>query len=194
MLDPQTLVIFLCPFANFSLFPHHTPPPTTGNYFLIWLFLSVWLFFFFKIPHISDITQYLSLSGLFHLVEGPPASSILLQMTRFPSFLRLPDMSLYTYHIFFIQSPEDEWQCPFLFLFRAAPVAYGSSQARVDLQLQLLAYTTATATSNLSRICDLCRSWQQHQILNPLSEARDLNCILMQCSFFTAFFLASNFS
>ena len=33
------------------------------------------------------------------------------------------------------------------FLFRAAPVAYGSSQARVESDLQLPAYTTATATA-----------------------------------------------
>ena len=36
----------------------------------------------------------------------------------------------------------------FFFLFRAAPEAYGSSQVRVELQLQLLAYT-ATAMLDL---------------------------------------------
>ena len=43
----------------------------------------------------------------------------------------------------------------------------------VELELQLLPYTTATATPDLSRICDLHCSSQQHLILNPLSEARD---------------------
>ena len=43
----------------------------------------------------------------------------------------------------------------------------------VELELQLLAYTTASATQDLSHICDLHLSLQQHQILNPLSEARD---------------------
>ena len=43
----------------------------------------------------------------------------------------------------------------------------------VQSELQLLAYTTATATSDLSRICDLLCSSQQHRILNPLSGARD---------------------
>ena len=47
------------------------------------------------------------------------------------------------------------------------------SRLGVESQLQLLAYTTATATMDLSHICDLCRSLQQHRILNPLSEARD---------------------
>ena len=42
-----------------------------------------------------------------------------------------------------------------------------------ELDLQLPAYTTATATPDLSHVCDLHhRSWQC-QILNPLSKARD---------------------
>ena len=41
----------------------------------------------------------------------------------------------------------------------------------VELELQLLAYTTATATPDLSRICDLHCSLQQCQMLNPLSKA-----------------------
>ena len=43
------------------------------------------------------------------------------------------------------------------FLFRGTPAAYGSSQAprlRVKSELQLLAYTTATATRDLSQVCD----------------------------------------
>ena len=42
----------------------------------------------------------------------------------------------------------------------------------VKSQLQPLAYTTATTTPDSSCICYLCRSLQQHWILNPLSEAR----------------------
>ena len=44
----------------------------------------------------------------------------------------------------------------------------------VVLEPQLPAYTTATATPDLSRVCDLhCTcSLRQHGILNPLSEAR----------------------
>ena len=40
-------------------------------------------------------------------------------------------------------------------------------------KLQLLAYTTAIATQDLSRVCNLHHSSQQRQILNPLSKARD---------------------
>jgi len=43
----------------------------------------------------------------------------------------------------------------------------------VTSKMQLLAYTTATARPDPSRVCDLHHSSQQHQILNPLSEARD---------------------
>ena len=62
-------------------------------------------------------------------------------------------------------------------LFRAAPEAYGSSQAKGPSELQLLAY--ATATPDPSRVCDLHHSSWQPQILNPLSEARGRTCVLM---------------
>ena len=48
----------------------------------------------------------------------------------------------------------------------------------VESGLQLPAYTTATAKWDLSRICDLCHSSWQHQILDPLSKARVQTCIL----------------
>ena len=43
----------------------------------------------------------------------------------------------------------------------------------VESELQLPAYTTATATPDLSWVCDLHRSSWQRRILNPLSGARD---------------------
>ena len=49
----------------------------------------------------------------------------------------------------------------------------------VELELQLLVYTTAIAAWDLSCICDLCHSLWQYWILNPLSEARDQTCILI---------------
>ena len=51
----------------------------------------------------------------------------------------------------------------------------------VKSELQLPAYTTATATAmqNLSHICDLNHSSGQHWVLNPLSEASDQTHILM---------------
>ena len=58
-------------------------------------------------------------------------------------------------------------------LFRAAPVAYGGPRPGVELELQLLPYTTATATQDPD-----CSS-QQCWISDPLSKARDRTRILM---------------
>ena len=52
----------------------------------------------------------------------------------------------------------------------------------VESELQLPAYTTATATQDLRRLCDLHHSSWQCWILNPLSEARDGTCILIDPS------------
>ena len=49
----------------------------------------------------------------------------------------------------------------------------------VESELQLPAYTTATATPDPSHICDLHHSSQQRRILNLLSEARDRTHNLM---------------
>ena len=52
----------------------------------------------------------------------------------------------------------------------------------VKSELQLLVYVKAIAMPDLSCICDLHYSSLQRQILNPLSEARDQTCILMDTS------------
>ena len=49
----------------------------------------------------------------------------------------------------------------------------------VELELQLLVYTTAIATPDPNHICDLHNSSWQCWILNPLIEARDRTCVLM---------------
>ena len=51
-----------------------------------------------------------------------------------------------------------------------------------ESEMQLPAYTTATATQYLSYVCDLHRISRQCWILNPLSEARDATHILMDPS------------
>ena len=48
----------------------------------------------------------------------------------------------------------------------------------VKLELQVLAYTTATAMQDPSLICHLHHSWEQCQIVNPLSKTRDRTYIL----------------
>lgn len=52
----------------------------------------------------------------------------------------------------------------------------------VQLELQLLAYAAATATSDLSRLRDLHHSSQQHWIPDPLSNARDQTHVFMDTS------------
>jgi len=54
----------------------------------------------------------------------------------------------------------------------------------VESELRPLAYTIVTATSDPdpSLVCNLHHSSQQRWILNPLSEARDQTCVLMDTS------------
>ena len=67
----------------------------------------------------------------------------------------------------------------FSFLFAAAPVAYGSFQARGQIRAAAAGLPTATAITGLSCICNLHCSSQQLGILNPLNEARGCTCNLM---------------
>ena len=52
----------------------------------------------------------------------------------------------------------------------------------IELELQLLAYTAAIAVRGQRYKCDLHCSLQQCWILNPLGEARDQTCILIDTS------------
>ena len=56
----------------------------------------------------------------------------------------------------------------------------------VKLELQLLAYATATAMQDPSCVCDIHHSSQQCWIPDPLSEARDGTHILMDTSGFVS--------
>ena len=62
----------------------------------------------------------------------------------------------------------------------ASPASYGSSQARGHIRAAAEACATAMAIPDPSHICDLCHILRQHQILNPLSKARDQTHILME--------------
>ena len=73
---------------------------------------------------------------------------------------------------------ENEGFC-FVLLFSIALVAYGSSQVRRGLEMQLPAYAMPTATPDLSLICDPHHSSWQCWIANPVSEARDWTGTLM---------------
>ena len=56
------------------------------------------------------------------------------------------------------------------------------SRVGVESELQLLAYTTATARSDPRHVCKLHCNLQQCQILNPLSWVRDQTCTLVGTS------------
>ena len=51
-----------------------------------------------------------------------------------------------------------------------------------ESEVQLPAYTTATAMQDLIRVCNLHHSSRQRPILNPLSEARDQTCVLLDAT------------
>ena len=65
-------------------------------------------------------------------------------------------------------------------LFRAAPAAYGSAQARGRIGAVAAGLYHSNTRSQF--ICDLPHSSQQRQILNPLSEARDRTLVPMDTS------------
>ena len=52
----------------------------------------------------------------------------------------------------------------------------------VESELQLQAYTTATAMPDPSRICDPHHCSRQHRVFNPVSGARDQTRVLMEVS------------
>ena len=71
----------------------------------------------------------------------------------------------------------------FFFVFSGPhPWQMGVPRLGVELELQLLSYSAATATPDLSSVCDIPQSSQQCWDLNPRSKARDWTCILMDAS------------
>ena len=66
----------------------------------------------------------------------------------------------------------------FFFFLMAIPTTYGSSQARGQIGAAAVSLHHSHSTPDPSHIYDLCHSSQQHQILNPLREARDRTRIL----------------
>ena len=58
-------------------------------------------------------------------------------------------------------------------------MTYGGSQARGQIRATAARYTTAIATRDPDRACDLHHGSRQHHIPDPLNEARDRTRILM---------------
>ena len=63
-----------------------------------------------------------------------------------------------------------------------SPLAYGISWARGQIRTAAASLYHTTWTRDPSHICNLYHSSEQHQILNPLSRARDWTSILMDTS------------
>ena len=70
----------------------------------------------------------------------------------------------------------------FFFLFRAAPTAYGGSQARGQIRATAAGLCHSHRNVGSHCICDLHHSSWQRWILNPLNEARDQTGVLMDTS------------
>ena len=85
-----------------------------------------------------------------------------------------------TYSLYFrvfLSGPNNFKPFLFFFLFMDALEAYGSSHTRGQIRAVAAVCATAKATPNLSHICDLCSSFQQCQLLNPLSHNRNSQSI-----------------
>ena len=70
----------------------------------------------------------------------------------------------------------------FFFFFFLGPHLWHVEVPRLGVESELHLPAFATATWHLSHVCDLHHSSLQCRILNPLSEARDQTCILMDMS------------
>ena len=120
--------------------PHSPVPPAPGTQdstFCLYEFDIV------KAPCIHGIMLYsLFMTSLFHLASCPQDSPMLFRVRIFFLF-------------FFF----------FFLIFRATLTTYGVSRLGIELELQLPAYTIATATPDPSCICSLHHSSQQCWIL-----------------------------
>ena len=72
--------------------------------------------------------------------------------------------------------------CLFIYCFLVLHLWHMEVPSQVESELQLSPHTTATAVRDPSCICNLRHNSWQRRILNPLSEARDQNRILMDTS------------
>ena len=88
------------------------------------------------------------------------------------------------YQYVFFLSNFIEWFFFFFFFCLLGPHPWHMEVPRsgVESELQLPAYTTATVTWDPSHTYDLYHSSWQHQILSPMSEARDWTWNLMDTS------------
>ena len=94
------------------------------------------------------------------------------------SVVQQSDLVIHIYTFFFV------FYFIYLFFVFFGPHPWHMEVPRlgVEAELQLLAYTTATETWGPNHIFDQHHSSRQCWSLNPLSEARDPTCVLMDTS------------
>ena len=107
-------------------------------------------------------------------IQGPPTFLLaVLSALDLSSGLSLPGHKVSEAVPTLTCSPANIQKGLFFFFLEPHPQHREVPRLGVQLELQLLAYATATARPDPSRICDPHHSSWQGQILDPLSEARD---------------------
>ena len=120
---------------------------------------------YWSLSSISDLHQFKSLSRLSSDATSSKKSTHQVSLAKGP-------LSPLTARAIF----------SFFFFLGLHPHHMEATRLGVELELQLLTCTTATATWDLSLICNLHHTSQQHQIPNPLSEARNQTHIFTDAS------------
>ena len=105
---------------------------------------------------------------------------------RFPSSRTVRNKCLFTSHLvvsIFVTAAQTDKRylkyCSQYFFFFLWPYLHHMEVSRLGVESELLLLAYATATPDPSCIYDLCWNFWQCRILNPLSEARDPTCVLM---------------
>ena len=123
------------------------------------------------------------------LPQGPRVGlrTLVTDVYSFPPFSILL-LSIYHLSIFTFENCFQEGCINFLICFSFHPFQghtcgiWKFPDQGVELELQLPAYTTATATQDPRCVCNLYQRSKQCWILNPLSAARDHTCIFVDTS------------
>ena len=117
----------------------------------------------------QEVFQNLTSENIFSKIKNQHVTQNRVQGIHFYSI----DFSFCSRYCLFPNPQKKKFIYLFFCLFRATPAAYGGSQARGLIGAVAAAYTTATATPDLSHVCGLYHSSQQCWISSPLSKARD---------------------
>ena len=119
-----------------------------------------------------DTVFFSHMPSIFLLSVGPLIVAFLFSVIMEDPVQVLHSLCQFCFFFFFF------FFCPFV--SRAAPVAYGGSQARG--RIGVVAASLCHSHSNARSDPCLHHSSRQHQFLNPQSEARDWTCILIDAS------------